>query len=258
MAITITRQPVSIVAAVGDTITFRVEATGVYQYRWQNRLYTDSTWNNSGLSGYSTSTLTIPVIEARYSYLWRCELTDYSGNVVYTDAVTIRDPAKSVGFVEYSTLAAIADAIRAKTETTDTMLPSEMPGYIDTITRGGVIRTGTIQASGNSFTLGVDLPERENYVFMMLLSNLSSAYKDRTHIVDASICHSGGETESSVNEFTVNTSGNYVSHYDSSDYANAPSIDHAAGTITLGIDTALAININNEYEWLYAAWEGDE
>lgn len=40
------------------------------------------------------------------------------------------------GLIEQSTLTAIADAIRAKTETTDTMLPSEMAGLIEAISTG--------------------------------------------------------------------------------------------------------------------------
>ena len=40
------------------------------------------------------------------------------------------------GLIEQSTLTAIADAIRAKSETSDTMLPSEMAGLIDAISTG--------------------------------------------------------------------------------------------------------------------------
>lgn len=254
MAITITKQPVSIVAVVGDTIKMRVEATGVTNFQWQNSP-DGKTWSNSGLPGCNTATLSVSVTTYRYDYLWRCELTDSSGNVVYTDAVMIRNPANSVGFVEYSTLAAIADAIRAKTKSTDTMLPSEMPGHIDTITRGGVIRTGTIQASGNSFTLGVDLPERENYVFMMLLSSVASSYKTSTHIVGACIYRNGDDIASYIDEFSSNEGG--TKQYKSSNYQTQPSINHESGVVTLGIGEDVKININNTYEWIYCAWEGD-
>ena len=85
----ITKQPVSVEAQVGDTVQFSVEATGKgLTYQWQNSLY-KTTWNNSGLSGNATSTITVDVTEARFGYYWRCVITDANGDVLISDAALL-------------------------------------------------------------------------------------------------------------------------------------------------------------------------
>lgn len=71
------------------------------------------------------------------------------------------------GLINESTLTAIADAIRAKTETTDAILPADMAGLIEGITVDAGIMSGTFSTSGksNSAALGVTLPESDNHLF---------------------------------------------------------------------------------------------
>ena len=84
-------QPTDVTADVGETVTLTVSATGVVKYQWQNSK-DGASWSNSGISGYNTDTLSFSMIEARYPFKWRCELTDADGNVYYTDAVVITKP----------------------------------------------------------------------------------------------------------------------------------------------------------------------
>lgn len=83
-------QPVSATAAVGDKVSFTVEAVGVASYQWQFSSNNGSTWSDSTATGARTNTLSnYEVTSARLSYKFRCKLTDYDGNVVYTDVVGI-------------------------------------------------------------------------------------------------------------------------------------------------------------------------
>lgn len=86
----ISAQPVSATAAVGDKVSFTVEAVGVASYQWQFSTNNGSTWSDSTATGARTNTLSnYEVTTARLSYKFRCKLTDYDGNVVYTDVVGI-------------------------------------------------------------------------------------------------------------------------------------------------------------------------
>ena len=85
----ITAQPESIVAEVGETIQFTVEATGEgLTYQWQNSK-NQTTWSNSGLSGSTTSTITVGVTEGRIGYYWRCVITDANGAELISDAALL-------------------------------------------------------------------------------------------------------------------------------------------------------------------------
>jgi hypothetical protein len=71
-------------------------------------------------------------------YAFRCKITDASGEVVYTRIVVLHlvDQLSMKGLVSHSTLTAIADAIRVKTETSAKMLPGDMAAMIESI--GGI------------------------------------------------------------------------------------------------------------------------
>lgn len=130
MAITIAKQPSSIAAIVGDSITFTVVATGVSAYRWQynpgNKWYDLTDWETA-----DTASLTFATTATRMTWQYRCKLTDDNGSIVYTDAVWIVDDDR--GLIARETLTAIADAIRAKTETTDSVFPDDMAALIEGI-----------------------------------------------------------------------------------------------------------------------------
>lgn len=55
----------------------------------------------------------------------------------------------------------IADSIRNKAKITDTMLPSEMPHYIDGIESSGTQNTKVIAGTTNKLTLSISVYESE-------------------------------------------------------------------------------------------------
>lgn len=101
-----------------------------------------------------------------------------------------------------STLTAIADAIRAKNGSEDTMLPSEMAGLIEAIESGGAdvymgTASGSLSSSNvlpTSVSLGTVLPESENYLFVIFGN---STYTNRNVLAAHTIYKNGGETLSS-------------------------------------------------------------
>ena len=88
----ITKQPESVTASVGDTVTFSVEATSVENYQWRYSADGGTTWmslSGDNFPGASTNTVTFVVTEVRMKNLYRCKLTGTNGDVIYTDAVQI-------------------------------------------------------------------------------------------------------------------------------------------------------------------------
>lgn len=88
-----TKQPVSIAAAVGETITFTCAARNAVSYRWYNKNVNEEVWNKSSLEGSLTSTITIPVIASRYNYEWKCVITDKNGETLDSNGVFIINPS---------------------------------------------------------------------------------------------------------------------------------------------------------------------
>ena len=88
-SISIIEQPTDATVKVGENATFHVEATGdELKYQWQASKNGGSTWVNSTISGYQTSTLTVSAIADRNGYMFRCVVTDKNKISV------ISDPAK--------------------------------------------------------------------------------------------------------------------------------------------------------------------
>lgn len=92
MAIVITKQPVNVACAIGDTVSFTVEATGVASYQWQYSSSGGQTWGNPDWDGAATATLTVKATATRKTFLLRCRLTGGDGEIVYTDIVQMVDP----------------------------------------------------------------------------------------------------------------------------------------------------------------------
>ena len=89
-ALAVTTQPKSITATVGDTVTFKVVATGTgLTYQWQWRANSSSAWAATTVSGNKTATITVPATTARNGYQYRCKITDSKGNVLYSNAATL-------------------------------------------------------------------------------------------------------------------------------------------------------------------------
>ena len=86
--INVIKQPENIVAAVGDTITFSIEAENVVAYQWQASSNGGAGWFNVPWEGNTTSTTGTTLNAQNINYLYRCLMTDTKG-VVYSNAVGI-------------------------------------------------------------------------------------------------------------------------------------------------------------------------
>ena len=78
-------------AAEGDTVTFTSSVqnmTGTITYRWQQSS-DGSSWSNTSLSGYSSSTLSFSATQSRLSYKYRLAVTDSAGTW-YSNTVSVR------------------------------------------------------------------------------------------------------------------------------------------------------------------------
>ncbi len=72
----ITVNPEDHSGAVGTNATFTVEADSEdVTYQWQARKNSTSTWSSTKMSGYATKTLTVPIIDTRNGYQYRCLVT---------------------------------------------------------------------------------------------------------------------------------------------------------------------------------------
>ena len=87
----ITAQPADKCVSLGTTATFSVTAagTGTLKYQWQYLSPSMTAWASSAQSGNKTSKLSVSTTGSLQGYRFRCKITDGSGAVVYTKAVTL-------------------------------------------------------------------------------------------------------------------------------------------------------------------------
>ena len=110
---TITTQPKGVYAAVDTTATFKVAASGSgLSYQWQYKSPGGSTWNDSGMTGAKTATLSVKATAARDGQAYRCKVTNAAGSVFSTAATlnvvtkpTIKTQPKSATVAEGATAA---------------------------------------------------------------------------------------------------------------------------------------------------------
>lgn len=89
--IVITQQPKMFIGTIGQVTHFHVEAEGKgLTYQWQYS--TGGPWSTTGLPGYLTPTLEVTVTNARYSYFYRCLITDEDGYSITSDVVRLLRP----------------------------------------------------------------------------------------------------------------------------------------------------------------------
>ncbi|MBR4343605.1 MAG: caspase family protein, partial [Lachnospiraceae bacterium] len=83
-------QPEDVTAAVGEEAEFFVIARGTgLKYQWQTSKDGGSTWANSSLTGYNTSALSITASTDRNGYMFRCVVTNASGEKIVSDAAKL-------------------------------------------------------------------------------------------------------------------------------------------------------------------------
>lgn len=157
MAVTIIKQPVDITAIVGTTAKFAVIAEGdIAGYQWQLSKDNGATFATTTMVGNKTPVMEVPVAESRNGYMYRCVLFSSTAGQIETEAATLT--VINVGFVNHSTLQGIADAIRAKTETTDKILPADMAGLVNMLILppDSITEIETVECAGsNTYTLTV-------------------------------------------------------------------------------------------------------
>ena len=78
-------------AAVGETVTFKVTATGAapFTYKWQTKLVGKTTWQNTQLGGYNTDTLSFPMAAIYNGREYRCIVTDANGKSTTSEAAKL-------------------------------------------------------------------------------------------------------------------------------------------------------------------------
>lgn len=84
----ITKQPADQFTANGSNFTFSVTATNAASYQWEYSANSGKTWSNWTSSASTSSTFTRAMSDTMRKYQFRCKITDSSGHVVYSDAVT--------------------------------------------------------------------------------------------------------------------------------------------------------------------------
>ena len=152
VALEIIEQPVNVAAEVGETAALTVVATGAVKYQWQNSLNGED-WSNSGISGFNTETLSVPVTEARYGYLWRCVLTGATGEELITDAVMIERPAIELDGVTYERIDdATVRVVSYAGEAASVTIPEIVEGMT-------VTEIGEGAFENNAALVSIDLPD---------------------------------------------------------------------------------------------------
>lgn len=143
------------------------------------------------------------------------------------------------GLIKRSTLTAIADAIRAKTGSADTILPADMAAMIEGIIAGGAIAGTFIVASsaaGAAHSLGRSLPEYADYCFIFAGMTRSCKYPFCV------ILYVDGEYKRAV-----------INDGESNYTAQNVVIDFANGTISR---PNMYPDVGEEYIWFYLEVEG--
>lgn len=83
-------QPSNSYCTTGEIAKFNIEATGrVIRYQWQYSR-DDITWQNVYFDGYNTNELSVEAAEYRFSYKYRCQITDINKNIITSDSAELR------------------------------------------------------------------------------------------------------------------------------------------------------------------------
>ena len=84
-------QPEDVTAVLGTTVSMSVEAEGEeLSYQWQWIAPDGDAWDETGVSGNTTDTITMEVTDARNGNRYRCVVTDRHGNTVVSEPATLR------------------------------------------------------------------------------------------------------------------------------------------------------------------------
>ena len=162
----ITAQPVDYAAAVGETATFTVKATGAASYQWQ---YNNGTsWKNNSGDAAKTNTFSIAASTTRYKYEYRCEVTGNDGSVVYTDSVKIVKPLLVLNDVTYEPITDTTCKVVSYSGTASSLtIPEKVNGMT-------VTEIGEEAFMDNKYLVSIDLPDTITVIRARAFKNCSN------------------------------------------------------------------------------------
>ena len=118
--ITITKQPTTQSAAVGETVSLAVTATGTsLTYQWQFKEKTATDWINA--SG-KTATWNLKVAALHFNYDFRCQIKDSAGNIIYTNVVNVNKKPIAITKQPTTQSAAVGEVVNLAVTATGTSL----------------------------------------------------------------------------------------------------------------------------------------
>ena len=90
----INKQPVDVLASVGDTVDFTVDASGVASYSWYFSSNNGRSWKtptSTYIQGVSSETLTVKIKPSWINYLYKCVITGNDGTTIESDIVRVNE-----------------------------------------------------------------------------------------------------------------------------------------------------------------------
>ena len=88
----INKQPVDVLASVGDTVDFTVDASGATSYKWYFSSNNGITWKtptSAYIQGVNSNTLTVYIKPTWINYQYKCIITGNDGSTIETDIVKV-------------------------------------------------------------------------------------------------------------------------------------------------------------------------
>ena len=84
-------QPANKYLPAGKTAKFTVKASGTgLKYQWQYRTSPKGSWKTASATGNKTATLSVSASASKNGFQYRCKITDQYGNVIYSNAATLK------------------------------------------------------------------------------------------------------------------------------------------------------------------------
>lgn len=152
----ITKQPSDFEGQIGEMSSFVVVAEGEgLSYKWQYSNNGGTSWGNMSGASIVTANLQMKITEARNGNLYRCVITDASGNTVISEPATLKALINefTVDDVVYHIITddtvEVIDYVGSATSLT---VPATVKGY-------SVIRISDGAFQGNKTLKSIDLPD---------------------------------------------------------------------------------------------------
>ena len=168
----IVTEPQDVVADVGDTVSFTVEATGVVSYQWQVRDEDEDTWSSAVEVGNDTDTLQVTVAEASFSKLYRCHLIGADNTELNTASVRVLKDTIVLNDVTYEKLSGNGLSISSYAGSASSLVIPE------TIEHNGVVYTvkevGEGAFENNTVLESITLPDTIEIIKARAFKNCSN------------------------------------------------------------------------------------